>query len=200
MGILTVTCCERAALFEYFSAPGSQAGCSFCESPVLYFFPAPEPVSCGGAVSNDDPRLPASRMETGLPRAPGPHRQPLNNLRAAPALFAFKSASPHLALVWLSPTPHLPYLPPLNLFPPLIFSPLYTSLFLIFFSATSCLLVLLPRVCPSTPLLLFASRLPSSSLCPTVQVRRGSVRRFLCTPQVRSQTTPREGISAGGCQ
>lgn len=54
----------------------SPAACSSAKSPVLYFFPVPEPVSCGGAVSKDDPRLPASRMETGPPRAPRPHRRP----------------------------------------------------------------------------------------------------------------------------
>lgn len=42
----------------------------------------PKPLSCGGAESNpDDPLLPASRMEPGPPRAPGPHCQPPNNYK-----------------------------------------------------------------------------------------------------------------------
>lgn len=61
-------------------------------SPVLYFFPVPEPVSCGGAVSNDDPLLPASRMDKGLPRA----LEPLNNL-GTPTLSVSFQVNPHRA-------------------------------------------------------------------------------------------------------
>lgn len=90
MGFLTVACCEEAGLFEYFSVLGSQAGCSIVKAPYCISFLCQSPVSCGGAVSNDDPQLPESRMETGLPRALEPHRQPPSNLRAL-TLSAFKS-------------------------------------------------------------------------------------------------------------
>lgn len=94
MGFPTVACCEEAGLFEYFSVlgsqAGSQAGCSIVKAPYCISFLCQSPVSCGGAVSNDDPQLPDSRMETGLPRALEPHRQSPRNLRAL-TLSAFKS-------------------------------------------------------------------------------------------------------------
>lgn len=111
MGILTVMCYEQAGLFEYFSASGSQAGCSFVKALYCISFLCQSPFSCGGAVSNDDPQLPASRMETGLPRALGPHRQPLNNLRAsALSVCLLSSHSP--------PCPHFSLPPRSLLLPP----------------------------------------------------------------------------------
>lgn len=111
---------------------------------------------------------------------------------------------PSLSSVCLSAFKSFSTLP--SLFPPTPFSP-FTSLkrlLVLFYShflhpspPTSIFSYSPPPVCPSppyfplsTPLFLFASLLPSS-LCPTVQVRRGSVRRFLCKLQV--QTTPCEG-------
>lgn len=82
----------------------------------------------------------------------------------------------------------LNFLPPFNCF--LFFSSLIS---LAPISSPPCLIYhLRPPSCfpVSTPPFLFVSLLPSS-LCPAVQVRRWSVRRFLCKPQC--QTTPREG-------
>lgn len=93
MGILTVVCYEQGGLFEYFSASGSQAGCSLVKALYCISFLCQSTVSCGGAVSNDDPRLPASRMETGLPRALEPRRKPPNHL-CAPHPCLLSSLSP----------------------------------------------------------------------------------------------------------
>lgn len=86
----------------------------------------------------------------------------------------------------------LNFLPPFNCF----FISFSSLISLAPISSPPCLIYhLRPPVSPScfpvsTPPFLFVSLLPSS-LCPAVQVRRWSVRRFLCKPQC--QTTPREG-------
>lgn len=134
-------------------------------------------------MSNDDPRLPASRMETGPATSPGPSLPATKHLRGP----SYSASCPHLVLLKLTFSS-----PPLS-------SPFFSHVALI--SVPSPVFSYLPPpACPSppcfplsTPPFLFASLLPSS-LCPTVQVRRGSVRHFLCKPQV--QTTPCEGISA----
>ncbi|KAK9532673.1 hypothetical protein VZT92_010047 [Zoarces viviparus] len=50
MGTLTVVCYEQAGLFECFSAPGSQAGCSFVKALYCISFlcqsPFPVAVRC----------------------------------------------------------------------------------------------------------------------------------------------------------
>lgn len=130
-------------------------------------------------MSNDDPLLPASRMETGLPRAPGPHRQPLNNLRdPTPSVCLLQVITLHA----LSGS-HFFFSKPCILFHPYNYCLfLCYSNSLNFYHPPPSLFyyVLLCVLCPfsSIPPFLFASLLPSS-LCPTVQVRRGSVRRFL---------------------
>lgn len=185
MGILTVVCYEQAGLFEYFSASGSQAGCSFVKDLycISFLCQSPFPVA-----------LPCQTMTPGFLQVAWRRacHEPWGltashwTTSVAPTLSAFKSPpcafEAHVFLFSL---------PPFNSF---FF---YFALISLPSSILSCLP---PPACPpppclplSTPPFLFASLLPSS-LCPTVQVRRGSVRRFLCKPQV--QTTPCEGISA----
>lgn len=73
-------------------------------------------LSCGGAVSHDDPpRLPARRMESDLPRALQPHGQPASNL-CPPASV---EPSPPLSLFGALPSIFTasPIFPPLSVRP-----------------------------------------------------------------------------------
>lgn len=186
MGILTVVCYEQAGLFEYFSASGSQAGCSFVKALYCISFLCQSPFPVAVPCQTMTPGFLQVAWRRALPRALGPHRQPLNNLRGPHSL---RFQVPHLVLLKLTFSFFL-YLP----------LTLWFFYFALISLPSSVFSYLPPPACPpppcfplSTPPFLFASLLPSS-LCPTVQVRRGSVRRFLCKPQV--QTTPCEGISA----
>ena len=117
-------------------------------------------------------------METGLPRALGPHRQPPNDLRAPPLRLCFQVLLPPCPL-WVSLLPPFPLTP-------------HSLLLLLLFHSSPLLLppalfsYLPPPFTPfpPPPSSLFTS-LPPSSLCPGVQVRRGSVRRFLCSRRSR---------------
>lgn len=201
MGILTVVCYEQAGLFEYFSAPGSQAGCSFMKALYCISFlcqgPFPVAVLCQTTmtlcflqvawrqVCHEPWGLTAGHRTTSLPPPQFSLSVSLFSSNSPPCplwtlLFLCKRMFPlMLTYVFRHLFLHL-YLLHLLLFsyppPPVCLSP----------SSPSCFPL-------STPPFLFASLLPSS-LCPAVQVRRGSVRRFLCKP--RYQTTPCEGISA----
>lgn len=183
MGILTVVCYEQGGLFEYFSTLGSQAGCSFVKALYCISFLCQSRFPVAVLCQTMTPGFLQVAWRRALPRALGPHCQPLNNLRGPTCT----ASSTHLVLLTLTFSS-----PPLS-------SPCFLYLALIS-PPSSVFSYRPPPACPpppcfplSTPPFLFVSLLPSS-LCPTVQVRRGSVRHFLCKPQV--QTTPCEGISA----
>lgn len=111
-------------------------------------------------MSNDDPLLPASRMEKGLPRALGPHSQPMNNLRA-PTLSACFQVISHLALFGYHLFLALPFVS-LNSLPPSnssLISLLLSLFYLPSSSPTSIFSYLPPPVCPR-PLLLHVSFCP----------------------------------------
>lgn len=186
MGILTVMCYEQTGLFEYFSAPGSKAGCRFVKALYCISFlcqsPFPVAVPCQTTMTlcflqvawrqvchepwgfHASQRVPPSSVCLRFSHCPF----------YSSLFFILHLTSMFLALLssWLFP-----------------FSLKPVSLFATLCLALACFSSMFSSV--HTPFLA-ASLLPSF-LCAATQVRR-SVRRFLCKPQV--QTTPCEGISA----
>lgn len=193
MGILTVMCYEQARLFEYFSAPVSQAGCSFVKALycISFLCQSPFPVAVPCQTMTPGFLQVAWRRACHEPRG----------LTASHWTTLETPLCPSVCLLSSHSGSHFSFFPPF--FPFYCFfyshvlhpSSIYLLLPLLQYFICHLLTVLLLPV--STPPFLFASLLPSS-LCPTVQVRRGSVRRFLSEPQV--QTTPCEGDFWNCCQ
>lgn len=193
MGILTVMCYEQARLFEYFSAPVSQAGCSFVKALycISFLCQSPFPVAVPCQTMTPGFLQVAWRRACHEPRG----------LTASHWTTLETPLCPSVCLLSSHSGSHFSFFPPF--FPFYFFfyshvlhpSSIYLLLPLLQYFICHLLTVLLLPV--STPPFLFASLLPSS-LCPTVQVRRGSVRRFLSEPQV--QTTPCEGDFWNCCQ
>lgn len=146
MGILTVMCYEQAGLFEYFSAAGSQAGCSFVKALYCISFLCQSLFSCGGAVSNDDP---PGFLQVAWRRAPPRALWPSPPTFARPRLCRRSSHSPPCAFE-------------ARVFPP---SPSPLSSVVLLSSLPSSTLSVHPSVHTSFPLRIPSSLLPLSH-CP----------------------------------
>ena len=196
MGILTVVCYEQARLFEYFSAPVSQAGCSFVKALycISFLCQSPLPVAVPCQTMTPGFLRVAWRRACHEPRGlTASHGATLETPLCPPVCLLSSHSESHFSSPLLTPASsssssffysHVLHSSSIYLLLPL----------LQYFICHLPTVLLLPV---STPPFLFASLLPSS-LCPTVQVRRGSVRRFLSEPQV--QTTPCEGDFWNCCQ